>query len=91
MSKMALFIKTRAKPGKRDALKALWETHLKPRAAANPAQEAYYFCFDNDDPDVLCLFEVYNDPAVLAENAASGFFAAYPPAVTVTKPLWIKG
>jgi len=40
MTKVALFIKSKAKPGKRDALRALWETHLRDSAAANPALEA---------------------------------------------------
>lgn len=101
MSKIALFIKSKTKPGKRDEVRALWETHLKARAEKNSAQEAYYFCYDNDDPDTFLLFEVYNDPAVLAEAAKAEWFARYMqevgplmdgyPVVNQTTPIWIKG
>jgi quinol monooxygenase YgiN len=37
----------------------------------------YVFCYDNNDPDTIHLFEVYNDPAELDENARSDWFAAY--------------
>ena len=77
MAKVALFIKSKTKPGKRDDVRRLWEKHLKGRAEANPAQETYYFCYDNDDPDTFLLFEVYNDPAVMAENAQAEWFASY--------------
>ncbi len=77
MAKVALFIKTRSKSGKRDEVRDLWEQHLKARAEANIAQEVYFFCYDNEDPDKFLLFEVYNDPAALDENARSDWFAAY--------------
>jgi hypothetical protein len=38
MSEIALFLTVKAKSGKREALKELWEEHLKPRAANNPHQ-----------------------------------------------------
>jgi hypothetical protein len=44
MSKVALFIKHRAVPEKRDAVRRIWEKHLKPRVAADPAHEAYFYC-----------------------------------------------
>ncbi len=101
MQKLAVIVKTKTKPGKRDEAYALWEAHLKSRAAANPAQETYFFCYDNDDEDTFHLFEVYNDPSSLAENAQSTWFASYmaevfplldgPPAFSQATPKWIKG
>ncbi len=37
MAKVALFIKTKTKSGKRDEVRNLWERHLKVRAEANTA------------------------------------------------------
>ena len=101
MTKLALFIQTRTKPGKRAELQALWEKHLKARAEANPAQEVYFFCTDNHDPDSLHLFELYSDPRQLEANANEAWFAEYmrqaepllaePPTVAITTPNWAKG
>ncbi len=101
MTKLALFIHTRTKPGKRAELQALWEKHLKARAEANPAQEVYFFCTDNHDPDSLHFFELYSDPRQLEANATEAWFAEYmrqaepllaePPTVAVTTPNWAKG
>jgi len=100
MAKVALFIKSKAKPGKRDALRALWEKHLRDLAAANAAQEVYFYCYDNDDPDTFCLFEVYSSAEALAANAQGEAFGAYMaeagplldgfPEVRQTTPMWIK-
>lgn len=101
MAKVALFIKSRAKAGQRDALRGLWESHLRDRAGANPALEAYYYCYDNDDPDVVHLFEVYRDAAAQAADGGGEAFATFmaeagalldgPPEFHQTTPMWIKG
>ena len=101
MAKVALFIKSKAKPEKRDALRGSWETHLRDRAAANLALEAYYYCYDNADPDVVHLFEVYGDATTQAADAGGDAFAAFMaeagalldgyPEVHETTPMWIKG
>ena len=101
MTKVALFIKTKTKSGKRNEVRELWEKFLKGRAEANDAQELYFFCNDNNDPDTFLLFEVYSDPAALAKNATTEWFAAYMesvgplldgmPEVHMTTPIWAKG
>lgn len=100
MSKVALFIKTKTQPGKREEVKALWEKHLKPGAVANPAQAVHVFCFDAD-PDTLYLFEVYVSQEALYAAGQSPAFAAYlqeampllagQPEVGMATPLWAKG
>lgn len=45
MSKVALFIKHRAAPGQRDAVKKVWERYMQPAIARNKAHEAYYYCY----------------------------------------------
>jgi quinol monooxygenase YgiN len=101
MAKVALFIKSKAKPGQRDALQGLWESHLRDRAAANSALEAYYYCYDNADPDVVHLFEVYRDAAAQTADGGGAAFATFMaeagplldgfPVVHETTPMWIKG
>jgi quinol monooxygenase YgiN len=71
VTKVALFIKTKTKSGKRDEARELWEKFLKGRAEANDAQELYFFCNDNNDPDTILLFAVYSDPTALAKNATN--------------------
>lgn len=101
MAKVALFIKSKAKPGQRDALRALWETHLRDAAAANPALEAYFYCYSNDDPDTVHLFEVYTDAAAQAADGGGDAFKTFMveagplldgfPEVHQMTPVWIKG
>lgn len=61
MNKTALFIRHKAKPGRRNDVQRIWEKHVKPRVEANPAHEVYYFCYDDNDPDVVCVFQLYSD------------------------------
>ena len=97
---VALFIRVRTKPGKRDAFQALWAEHLRERALANPAQRAYCVAH-GEDGQTVWLFEWYADGAALAENAQAPWFAAYlrdvepllegPPEVHPGVPVWSKG
>jgi len=100
MSDTVLFLTVRAQPGQRDALRALWDTHLRPRAADNPAQATYFYCYSDSDPDTIHMFEHYTDAAALAENAQAPFFADFlaeaaplmagAPEVAQATPVWIK-
>jgi len=100
MSKTALFIRHQAKPGKRDDVRRIWEQHVKPRVEANPGHEAYFFCYDETDPDVICVFQLYTDvdarhtftegscyPAYLNDLAE---FVNAPPQITHATPVWTK-
>jgi len=99
--KLAMFIKTTTQPGKRAQVRALWEEHLRPRAEANGAQEAYAFCEDSMDPDVFYLFEIYTDADAMKANAGQPWFAEYmgqvapllagQPDVGMATPVWTKG
>lgn len=101
MSKAALFIKHRALPGKRDEVRRIWEKHLKPRVAANPAHEAYFYCFDDNDPDTICVFQQYAARASSQEFLEAPWYAAYVNEVSpllagkaeinVVTPVWAKG
>jgi len=77
MSKTALFIRHQALPGRRDEVRRIWEHHVKPRVEANPAHEAYYFCYDQQDPDVICVFQLYSSEAALREFLGGTWYPGY--------------
>lgn len=101
MSKTALFIKHRARPGKRDEVRRVWEKHLRPRIATNAAHQAYFYCFDDGDPDLICVFQLYADRAASQAFVQAPWYAAYveevtpllagQPEISVATPAWIKG
>jgi quinol monooxygenase YgiN len=100
MSKQALFIRHQAKPGRRDEVRQVWETFVKPRAAVNPGHEAYYFCYDEGDPDTICVFQLYSSreemDAFLAGEwypdylKAVGEVVAAPPQISPASLVWQK-
>lgn len=100
MSKTALFITHKTLPGKREAVQKLWEKHLQPRIAANPGHEAYFYCFDNNDPDVICVYQQYNDREASLAFVQSDWYAVYvaevtpllagEPSIRVATPQWSK-
>jgi quinol monooxygenase YgiN len=101
MSKVALIVKTRTQPGKRDEVRRLFEKRLGPRALANTSQEVVVWCADDSDPDVFYLFEIYADRAAWQANSQAPWFSEYlqeaGPLLTGSSefasaaPLWAKG
>jgi quinol monooxygenase YgiN len=101
MSKTALFIRHQALAGKRDEVRRVWEKHLQPSIAANAAHEAYFYCYDDHDPDAICVFQQYTDHASAQAFLAAPWYAAYTkevtpllagqPEVRAATPVWTKG
>lgn len=101
MAKVALVIKSKSQPGKREEVRQLYEKHLAPRAQANAAQELVLWCADTMDADTFYLFEVYTDQAATQANAQAAWFWDYmrevqpllagQPEVAITSPVWAKG
>ena len=100
MSKVALFIYHRALPGRRADVQRVWLRHLQPHIDADPAHEAYYYCYDEADPDLICVFQQYADRAASEAFLANAFYADYlqevtpllagPPEIHITAPIWAK-
>jgi quinol monooxygenase YgiN len=100
MSKTALFIRHQALPGRRDDVRRIWERCVQPRVAANPAHEAYFFCYDNTDPDVICVFQLYTDEAAMHEFLKGEWYPGYlsevstvvaaPPQISPAALVWSK-
>ncbi|HEU4428408.1 MAG TPA: antibiotic biosynthesis monooxygenase [Myxococcota bacterium] len=100
MSKVALFIKHSALPGKRDELRKVWERLMRPEIVGNDAHEAYFYCYDDRDPDTVCVYQQYADreasqaflgkPAYAAYLRESRPLLAREPEITAATPVWIK-
>jgi quinol monooxygenase YgiN len=100
MAKTALFIKHKAKPGKREEVRKVWEKHLRPRIGENEAHEAYFYCYDDNDPDMICVFQLYADETGPQAFVAQPWYPAYEaevgPLLTgesefrTATPFWIK-
>jgi quinol monooxygenase YgiN len=96
-----MLIKTKAQPGRRDDLFALYRELMAPRAEANDAQEVVVWCADQHDPDAFFLFEIYASGEAMGTNAAAPWFADYmakagpllasEPEVAMATPRWSKG
>lgn len=98
--RIGLFIRHQAKPGMRGEVERVWEKHVKPRAAANPHHLAYYFCHDNSDADVVCVFQLYSSEEAMKEFLAGAWYPHYlaeiaplvaaAPQITPAKLVWSK-
>lgn len=100
MTKHALFLQHRTKPGQRDQVQKVWQKHMQPAIDTNAGHEVYVYSFGSE-PDRICAFQVYS--SVEAANAflKSQSYIDYerevapllegPPQVEVLQPQWIKG
>ena len=50
MTKHALFLQHRTKPGERENVQKIWQKHMQPAITENPDHEIYVYSF-GDDPD----------------------------------------
>lgn len=101
MSPIALFIVHKAQPGKREEVRRIWERHLQARIAGNDAHAAYFYCFDDSDPDTICVFQLYRDRAGPEHFVAASWYPAYeaevapllagPSQFRTATPVWLKG
>lgn len=101
MANLALIIRHKTLPGKRDEVRAVWEKHMAPAVSGNPGHCAYFYCFDNADPDSISAFQAYESAEASQAFLATGEYAAYlqevepllsgPPQVTALTPVWVKG
>jgi quinol monooxygenase YgiN len=101
MPKVAVLLRVTTKPGRREDLRTLWDTHLRARVESNRAQELYLVVEDAADPDTLHLVEVYGDRDEMTRNAQAPWFTEYmqaagpllagPPTMATGEPVWAKG
>ncbi len=101
MSKLAAFIKVKCQPGKRDEVRKLYEEYIKPHAMEEEAVEFVCYCYDAQDPDTVCIFELLSDSSMFKRSMEQDWFQAYqravqpllaaPPEMVLTTPVFAKG
>ncbi len=101
MTPLALIVRHKTKPGRRDEVRAVWEKHMAPAVSANPGHVAYFYCFANADPDSIIAFQMYESAEASQEFLKTDSYSAYlkdverllvgPPEVTEATPQWRKG
>lgn len=101
MPQLALFIRHKTLPGRREEVAAVWERHMPPAIAANAGHLAYFYCFANSDPDSICAFQQYASADAAEAFLKTTAYQAYlrevepllsgPPEVTALTPQWSKG
>jgi quinol monooxygenase YgiN len=74
---IALFIRHKAKPGRRDDVKRIWENYVKPRAAANPDHLEYFFCYDETDSDAISVFQLYQNRKAMTLFLSGEWYQKY--------------
>ena len=95
-----LFGKFTAQPGKRDDVRKVWEKHMAPAISANPGHTAYFYCFDNNEPNSIYAFQQYLSVEASQDFLQTSGYAAYlkevepllagPPQITALTPVWSK-
>jgi quinol monooxygenase YgiN len=101
MSQTALFIRHQAKPGKRDEVRRVWEKYARDYVAGSNGQLSYCYCYDDNDPDAILVFQVAADQASAQDFVKQPWFADYeretaallagPSEFRAATPQWIKG
>ena len=101
MSKSAAFVRHKAKPGKREDVRRVWEKYARDYVAGGNGTLSYYYCYDDNDPDTVIVFQLAADQASGQEFAKQPWFADYqretadllagPSEVRTATPQWIKG
>lgn len=96
----ALFITHRTEPGRRADVERVWRQHMADAIAANEGHEFYRYCFADDDPDVIVVYQQYADAGAAAAFVESAAYRAYldavepllsgPPVVVTATPRWQK-
>lgn len=100
MDTLGIIVRIRAKPGKREDIRALWEQRLKPRAEDCDAIDVYFACNDDNDENVLLVFEHYTDREIFQQNVQSTWMAEWvvevsplldgEPEASFGSPFWVK-
>ncbi|CAN7724043.1 putative quinol monooxygenase [Neorhizobium tomejilense] len=101
MCKTALFVRHTAKPGKRSEVQEIWERYVRDYVAANSQQPAYFYCFDDKDPDVIVVFQLYADQTSGRDFTQQPWYPEYeretaallagPSEFRSATPKWMKG
>ena len=96
---LGLHVRYTVREGGRTAIRSAWEQRVKPHIATADSIRFFFWC-EGQDPATLCLFELYQDRAVLDAAAATDWFQAYREIVDPhiarrwfarSSAVWVKG
>jgi quinol monooxygenase YgiN len=100
MNTVALIIKHRTLPGKRNQVIVVWLRHMAPAVQQNGEHLAYFYCEDPSDPDTIVAFQQYRNEQAAQDFLRNDAYSAYlkevesllagPPQVTNLRPIWVK-
>lgn len=76
-TKTALYVRHKALPGQREELRKVWEKYAREYIAKTPVQLAYFYCYDNNDPDTIVAFQLCTDKAGVEDFTKQAWFQAY--------------
>lgn len=85
MASTALLIAHRTRPGQRAAVHAVWRKYMATAIAQNLGHEAYFYCFEDTDPDVICAFQQYRSEEDAAAFLKTDAYQAYEAGRTVAR------
>ena len=101
MSKSATFVRHKAKPGRRDDLRRVWDKYVCDYVAGNSDALSCYYCYDDNDPDTIIVFQLAADQASAQEFVKQPWFADYQretaallagqSELRTATPQWVKG
>lgn len=100
MTVKALYIRHKAKPGKRDEVKRIWEKYARAYVEGADGQIAYLYGFDDSDPDAIVAFQIYTGEAATKDFIEQPWYPDYdretkalldgPSEFRTISPQWVK-
>ncbi len=97
---IAISVSFKTQPGKRDAVKSIWEQHVRQRASENASETDYVYAFDMHDDTTIRIAEVFETADAFHQIAHAKWFKSYMKEVTalldgkpeyrMATPQWIK-
>lgn len=101
MSKKALYIRHKVQPGKREEVRRIWEKYARDYIEGAGGQLAYFYGFDDNDPEVIVAYQLYTDETGADDFVKQPWYADYeretaallagPSEFRTITPQWIKG
>ncbi|WP_206431641.1 putative quinol monooxygenase [Deinococcus psychrotolerans] len=96
----SVFIRHVTQPGERETVHSIWERHMAPNITTNGDHEAYFYCFDDNNQDVIVVYQQYTNAESAASFLQTPAYLAYlqevepylmgPAEVTAASPIWVK-
>jgi quinol monooxygenase YgiN len=99
-SRTAFYVRHKALPGKRDELRKVWEKYARSYIETADVQLAYFYCYDDNDPDAIVAFQLCPDQSGVEDftkqpwfndyEAATAALLASPSEYRSVTPVWTK-